>query len=493
MSGFSTQLPYCLARRIVNLINKIEIALMSSIDKKGGVNVIGKEPEKLNYDDIQGIVLQERPTPYAGTYVLLSIDNQQDGNVMLQRLLDEVTTASQWNTPHEGAWVNVGFTYQGLQKLGLPQSSLNSFDPEFREGMAARAAKLGDVNESSPEHWEDPLGTDKVDVALALFASSKDALLQAEEAARRIHTELSGVRVIYRLEVGMNPDGRTHLGFMDGISNPRIEGNHIPQAVGQETEIKAGEFLFGHLNESGTITQGPSPVELGHNGCYLSLRKLHMRVAAFRRYLREQADSKEEEELLAAKMVGRWPSGAPLSLAPEADDPALGDDFNRRNAFSYGDDLKGLKCPVSSHIRRAFPRDSLQDTVVNVNIHRLIRRSTMYGPVLPKDVLEDDGQDRGLIFAGICSSLSRQFEFIKTDWLNGGNFAGISTEKDPITGKNEGDGIFTIPDKPIRRRKKDLPTFTITKGGEYFFVPSMTALRWMAELGQHTSKEESTC
>lgn len=457
------------------------------------MNVIGTEPEKLNYDDIQGIVLQERPTPYAGTYVLLSIDNQQDGNVMLQRLLDEVTTASQWNTPHEGAWVNVGFTYRGLQKLGLPQSSLNSFDPEFREGMAARAAKLGDVNESSPEHWEDPLGTDKVDVALALFASSKDALLQAEEAARRIHTELSGVRVIYRLKVGMNPDGRTHLGFMDGISNPRIEGNHIPQAVGQETEIKAGEFLFGHLNESGTLTQGPSPVELGHNGCYLSLRKLHMRVAAFRRYLREQADSKEEEELLAAKMVGRWPSGAPLSLAPEADDPALGDDFNRRNAFSYGDDLKGLKCPVSSHIRRAFPRDSLQDTVVNVNIHRLIRRSTMYGPVLPKDVLEDDGQDRGLIFAGICSSLSRQFEFIKTDWLNGGNFAGISTEKDPITGKNEGEGIFTIPAKPIRHRKKDLPTFTITKGGEYFFVPSMTALRWMAELGQHTSKEESTC
>lgn len=87
-------------------------------------------------------------------------------------------------------------------------------------------------------------------------------------------------------------------------------------------------------------------------------------------------------------------------------------------------------------------RDSLQGSVVNVNIHRLLRRSTMYGPILPKGVMEDDGQDRGLIFAGICSSLSRQFEFIKTDWLNGGNFAGMSTEKDPITGKNEGKGCL---------------------------------------------------
>ncbi|WP_197740334.1 Dyp-type peroxidase [Paenibacillus odorifer] len=457
------------------------------------MNVIGTETEELNYDDIQGIVLQERPTPYVGTYVLLSIDHQQDGKVMLKRLLDEVTSAGQWSNPHEGAWVNVGFTYQGLQKLGIPQESLNSFDLEFREGMAARAARLGDVNESSPEHWEDPLGTEKVDVALALFAPTKEALLQAEEAAHRIHCELNGVSVVYQLDVGMNPDGRTHLGFMDGISNPRIEGNHIPNVVGQEAEIKAGEFLFGHLNESGTITQGPQPAELGHNGSYLSFRKLHMRVAAFRRYLREHADNREEEELLAAKMVGRWPSGAPLSLAPEADDPALGEDVSRRNAFTYGDDHKGLKCPVSSHIRRAYPRDSLQDSVVNVNIHRLLRRSTMYGPILPKGVMEDDGQDRGLIFAGICSSLSRQFEFIKTDWLNGGNFAGMSTEKDPITGKNEGEGMFTIPDKPIRHRMKEIPSFSITKGGEYFFVPSMTALRWMAELDQHISKEELTC
>lgn len=454
------------------------------------MKVIDTKSEGLDEEDIQGIVLQERPTPYVGTYVLLSIDQERDGKVLLQRLINEVTTAGEWDNPHEGFWVNVGFTYPGLRKLGLPQESLQSFDKEFRAGMAARAAKLGDVNESSPEHWEDPLGTDKVDVALALFASTYEKLTLAEEAAHRIHSELSGVSVIYRLEVGMNPDGRTHLGFMDGISNPRIEGNHVRSAVGQETEIKAGEFLFGHLNESGTITQGPIPAELGHNGSYLSFRKLHMNVAAFRRYLREHAENQAEEDLLAAKMVGRWPSGAPLTLAPEADDPLLGDDTSRRNAFSYGDDPKGFKCPVSSHIRRAFPRDSLKDSVVNVNIHRLLRRSTMYGPVLPKGVLEDDGLDRGLIFAGICSSLARQFEFIKTEWLNGGNFAGLSTEKDPITGKNEGEGMFTIPDKPLRHRMKELPSFSITKGGEYFFVPSMTALRWMAELDPHISKEE---
>lgn len=88
----------------------------------------------------------------------------------------------------------------------------------------------------------------------------------------------------------------------------------------------------------------------------MALRKLHTRVAAYRRYLNANASSPEEEELLAAKMVGRWRSGAPLMLAPEHDDPALAADPQKVNDFTYHqEDPRGLRCPLGSHIRRANP------------------------------------------------------------------------------------------------------------------------------------------
>ena len=119
-------------------------------------------------------------------------------------------------------------------------------------------------------------------------------------------------------------------------------------------------------------------------------RKLHQRVAAFRRYLKENASSPEAEELLAAKMMGRWRSGAPLALCPMHDDPALGADAGRNNAFLFKqDDPIGYKTPAGSHIRRMNPRDA--DVAGVVRIHRMIRRGTSYGPSLPEGVMEDDG------------------------------------------------------------------------------------------------------
>jgi hypothetical protein len=84
---------------------------------------------------------------------------------------------------------------------------------------------------------------------------------------------------------------------------------------------------------------------------------------------------------VAAKFVGRWPSGAPL-LAPERDDPELGADPARNNAFLYAaDDARGLKCPLDAHARRTYPRDS---KIVGVaRFHRIIRRSSSYGPSCP--------------------------------------------------------------------------------------------------------------
>jgi Dyp-type peroxidase family len=222
------------------------------------------------------------------------------------------------------------------------------------------------------------------------------------------------------------------------------------------------------------------PEVLGRNGTYVVFRRLHTRVAAYRQYLRAQTSSRAEEEVLAAKFVGRWPSGAPLVLAPERDDPELGADPRRNNAFLYADDPRGLKCPLGAHARRTNPRDSA--IIGEVRLHRMIRRGASYGPMLPDGVLQDDGAERGIMFACVGAHLARQFEFVKTQWVNDGAFFGAPGEQDPLVGPHDGSGRFTVPQEPIRRRLTELPRFVVNRGGEYCFQPGLRALRWIAEL-----------
>ena len=149
---------------------------------------------------------------------------------------------------------------------------------------------------------------------------------------------------------------------------------------------------------------------------------------------------------------------------------------------SMQDDLGGFRCPAGAHARRANPRDSLDgDGSVNVRLHRMIRRGTSYGPPLPAGVLDDDGVDRGIVFVFVGTHLDRQFEFVKTQWLNDGVFIGAPEERDPLVG-SAGGGRFTIPQRPIRRRLQSVPPFVVTRGGEYCFVPGLRALDWLAGL-----------
>ncbi len=145
----------------------------------------------------------------------------------------------------------------------------------------------------------------------------------------------------------------------------------------------------------------------------------------------------------------------------------------------YGDDPHGLKCPLGAHVRRMNPRDSV--VIGAVRLHRMIRRGTKYGPPLPPGVLEDDGVDRGLLFAFVGAHLDRQFEFVQREWINDGKFIGAPAEKDPLVGSNDG-REFTIPKRPIRRHLKGLPAFVVNRGGEYCFLPGLRALRWLADL-----------
>jgi Dyp-type peroxidase family len=437
----------------------------------------------LELDDIQSGALHERPSPYVGTYLLLRIDDRTAGRELVRRMHPVVDSGRPSADPALDAWITVAFTYQGLRALGVPQESLDSFAPEFRQGMAARAAELGDVGESSPDRWEEPLGSQDVHVALAALSPDTARLDAVVARARRAHEGLPGVEVIWRQDCYQLPTGRTSFGFKDGIGQPAVEGSGVPASNAGEWAIKAGEFVLGYPDETGSAPPMPTPEVLGRNGTYIVFRKLHTRVAAYRQYLRAKASSREHEALLGAKMVGRWQSGAPLALSPDRDDPDLGADPRRNNDFRYADDLKGFKCPAGAHARRANPRDALDEEMsVDVRLHRMIRRGTSYGPMLPEGVLEDDGADRGIIFVFAGTHIKRQFEFVKTQWLNDGIFIGAPAEKDPLVGPNDGSGTFTIPNRPIRRRLQSLPPFVVTRGGEYCFAPGLRALRWLAEL-----------
>src|SRR3954468_12014762 len=313
----------------------------------------------LELDDIQSGALHERPSPYVGAYLLLRIDDRAAGRELVRRLSRLVDSGRPSSDPASDAWITAAFTYQGLKALGVPQTSLDSFAPEFREGMAARAAELGDVGDSSPEHWEQPLGSSDVHVALAALSPDATRLDVVVEKARRAQQQLAGVELIWRQDCYQLPTGRTSFGFKDGIGQPAVEGSGRPPSNPQERPLKAGEIILAYPDETGELPPTPTPEVLGRNGTYVVFRKLHTNVAAYRRYLRANAADRAQEELLGAKMVGRWQSGAPLSVVGDEDDPALGADPERNNAFLYGDDLKGFKCPAGAHARRANPRDAL--------------------------------------------------------------------------------------------------------------------------------------
>lgn len=435
---------------------------------------------KLDLDDIQRGVLSPRPTPYAATYILFRIDDRDHGRELMRRAGAVVTSAADTVSPLGETWVSVALTYHGLKALGVPRESLDTFAWEFRQGMAARANVLGDVGESGPATWEPPLGTPDVHVVLVALAPDSAQLEAAVDRARPAYDALPGVTAIWRQNCHALPTETEPFGYRDGISHPAVEGSGIAGSNKLEVPLKAGEFVLGYPDELGGI-QTLQPDVLGRNGTYVVFRKLHQRVALFRRYLRDNATGPEDEELLSAKIMGRWRSGAPLALCPLHDDPDLGADRYRNNTFLFEqDDPAGFTTPGGSHVRRGNPRDAAVAGVAR--LHRMIRRGTAYGPLLPEGVLEDDGADRGLMFAFVGAHLGRQFEFVQSEWMNNGVFFGAGDARDPVAGSADGSGDFTIPRRPVRRRLLSLPRFVVTRGGEYCFMPGLTALRWLGDL-----------
>jgi len=438
-----------------------------------------EEPDSLEFDDIQHF-LMARPPARAARYEFLTLGNPASGRKWLSGLIEKVGTASAVGSSLlDARWVTVGFTWHGLQTLGVDDASLATFPEEFRQGMAARAGILGATGANHPDHWVGGLASPNLHAIVVLFARDVAERERCRGEHERYVGQCGGVEVLSSLDLEAIPPfdyAHEHFGYRDRLSQPAIEGTGVKPTPGSGPPIKPGEFFLGYPDEEGPATRLPQPEILSRNGSYVAYLKMEEHVGAFRDFLRAHGETPEQQELIAAKLMGRWRSGAPLVLAPDKDDPKLGADSQRNNDFNYEKmDPHGYGCPLGAHIRRMNPRD----TAVNMNRRKMIRRGGTYGPPLPEGV-PDDGIERGIAAFVGCASLLRQFEFAMNVWANDPKFHELGNERDPIFGTQDGTFDMTIPKRPIRKKINGLPAFTRIRGGAYFFLPGIKALRHLA-------------
>ena len=452
-----------------------------------------------NVQDIQDNVVAPILMRY-GRHIFFKFTDGQKARAWLRNMFDRVNAREKEHGTR--FTINIGFSYEGLKALELSQRSLNSFPEAFRVGMRGRAREVSDVGPHAPEHWEGGLGGPDIHAMGWIRTDSDEGRDLSTQIIRHEMEATGGVEIRFvqdtkalAHENGIGSEGE-HFGFADPISQPPIEGADAPvypgdgvlEADGTWRALKPGEFLLGYEDEVGREgTPVPEPFELRVNGTYMVFRKLYQDAAAFRRYLATAAktlygsDDQYQQELVAAKMMGRWRSGCPVDLSPDKDDLTIAADPQRRNNFTYAGDDQGLRCPLGSHLRRSNPRATPLKRATAVRRHRLIRRGVECGPHLQDGVMEDDGVDRGLVNLFIQADIERQFEFVQKEWMKGGEFIGLDpNEQDPINGVG-GEGSQMVVPGAKRPFLFDLPTFVTVKGGEYLFVPGLNALKGIIE------------
>jgi Dyp-type peroxidase family len=451
---------------------------------------------KLDATDIQGFALRGYNFPFA-RFLFFTISNQSQGQKCVGQLIDYLTTGERWDQGKPQTAVNLAFTFKGLVALGLPAASLLSFPVEFAQGMQARAGILSDTGRNSPQHW-DAMWHGEVHVWLAVHALTPQALDQQcadllaviQAAAAMAQT---GSQDAAALNIGGKVSPKEHFGYTDGFGNPEflgVEKDRQPgqgklDANGNWAPLATGELLLGYADEAGELPVAPIPHLLANNGTFMVYRKLHQNVASFRRYLNEKSQLYPGgKEKLAAKFVGRWRDGTPLELSPDRPDPAIVADKSRNVNFTYGKDATGALCPFAAHIRRTNPRDAFGFHGKLIDRRRISRRGMVYGPYVPEDQEVRDDAEHGVVFMALNASLFRQFEFVQQQWIEYGNDARQGNDKDALLGNHEDGGKFMIqgthdPGNPPFVCG-GLPNFVELRGGDYFFIPSITALRLIA-------------
>ena len=486
------------------------------------------EESELDLADIQGFILRAYRMPTV-RHFLLTVEDAAAARRQLGRLVNgdesdvpQITTAADWQVafapgpaddpaaaPHHQPdyCLNVGITWHGLVALEMeervPTLSFRSFGA-FVEGAAQRAESVGETGPSSPRNWIDGFGGGHDHVLMTLHAISPEAMDRYSDRLYTWSAEGDAFQEIWRRD-GMAlteiqngrpvPTSKIHFGYTDGITMPTIRGG--PEQYRSDQQRPCEPWLFV-LRKDAENYDVPEPHELGLNGSFAVFKQVETDVVGFEDFLQSNRD-KIDPELLAAKMCGRWRNGVPLALSPDTDSPAGGIPPDQLNNFGYVDadgsgDPKGIRCPVGAHIRRVNPRGQ---PVAGQglpggsnNSHRLIRRGLPYGPAYDP-TQRFDGVERGMLFHFINSNIENQYEFVLRQWANDSEFAGAvrlhPKSKDPLIGtQNAAESIFVMPQAdgapPIEIT--GLSSFVTTKAAAYVFLPSITAIKFIASLGE---------
>jgi len=416
----------------------------------------------------------------------------------------QVTTADRWNEKPNYC-LNLGLTSEGLRALGVPEPVLRAFPTAFLQGPALRAKQpdpdfeggvgLGDDGDSAPRHWI--LGgerTPPVHMMLSLYTDE-----HRESRLDELTAQLRKLFAAHRLaEISSHdaqalPHGKVHFGYRDGISQPEIRGGPKRPHSDMQPAADTGDFLLGcdYTNLYGGNFIGNLPPALADNATYAAFRILRQDVHAFEQLLARWAEAwGMDTELVAAKLLGRWRNGVPLTLSPDRPEPEAPLLESQLNNFDYApgaghptfyDDFDGRRCPIGSHIRRLNPRGAL--VMGKPHSRRLVRRGMPYGP--PYDPQRpDDKAECGLIGMFLCGDLELQYEFILRVWVNEDlSTHGLRGTREPILGAQpRAGGMFTVRTEDSRDPivMAGLPRLVQTRGSVYCLVPGIGGLRSLA-------------
>jgi Dyp-type peroxidase family len=463
----------------------------------------------LELSEIQAYLIKDYKEMGCSRYYLLQVTDAGAAKKFLTLVADKITHI---NSPIHENCLNLGLTSTGMRALGYKEKNMESFSREFREGMVTphRQRLLGDFDSSDPARWQwgGPSNA-QADIILMVFGKDEST---TENFYNNITADFQqGIKLVHILEGKPLPKDREHFGFKDGISQPAIIGSGITGV--NNDNIKPGEFIMGYENEynifpdtllikdeqgnTGLLKNdvaGSGMKDMGRNGTYFVLRQLQQNVEGFWKFLNEKAKNEDgslnynESTKIAAKMMGRWPGGAPLVKHPDKDPGVDSDD----NEFYYEKkDEHGEKCPIASHIRRTNPRDHFEESPPGVSLkltrrHRIMRRVRSYGEdFIGSAENHTPGGEVGLLFGCFNADISRQFEFIQYTWANYPKFKRLYSDPDPFIGVRENSPVeqnFTIPQPTVNKVITGLQSFVTVKGGAYFFFPSVSAIKYLGSI-----------
>lgn len=482
---------------------------------------LGQQPDplKLNtkdLDDIQGFIVRGYNLPQVRHFVL-TIGNPAAAGQFLGELTSgngalSITSATPWPNGEKPLYaLNLGITATGLEALRLPGPNADASKKvafnrgnfqSFLGGAVGAAGRIGDTGENAPSNWLPKLkaeNADAVHLLISLYTTGNDNREKYSTILRTMFAEVipaSGERDrdVLEFDVDVLPDSKIHFGYTDNISNPIIDAEHLPPLRPlQLPYVPAWQFV---LREGAMTSYNmPAPLQFSQNASFSAFRILEQNVDAFDAFLKKQGGS-EAQEFLAAKMCGRWRNGNPLVATPDKPgDEKLPPEqlrdflYNQVEGSANEPDSVGVPCPFSSHTRRANARGGpgvtgVHNTPEGRTAHRIMRRANPYGP---EHLGKPDGQSRGLAGHFIGASLFNQFEFLMSQWVNSGTFAGNrKAGLDPLLANISGEETFTYWKKDETTGKnvpvtvEGLTQFVTTKGGVYVMLPSLTSLKWLA-------------